>query len=83
MVVSDTTGSDLYSNLLPTTESENVLCTDFERPKSPEGCDRIDSPKTMIENSLEHIHTKLVEDGDIDTGFGKASYLLWWKRNAS
>ncbi|KAL4870282.1 hypothetical protein BDV12DRAFT_166068 [Aspergillus spectabilis] len=71
-LVSDTSDINLNSNPLPATESGNAPCADLARLKSSKGQERIDGLKTMIEDSLEHMHAKLVEDGGKETGLGKA-----------
>lgn len=71
-LLSDTSDISLNSNPLPPIESENAPCVDLSRLKSSEGQERINGLKTMIEESLEQMHTKFVEDGGKETGIGKA-----------
>ncbi|KZN87657.1 hypothetical protein EN45_062180 [Penicillium chrysogenum] len=76
-LIFDTSDISLNANTLPPTESENAPCVDLSRLKSSEGQERISGLKTMIEESLEQMHTKFVEDGGKETGIGIAPHRRW------
>jgi hypothetical protein len=68
----DTSAVTNDSNPVSTADSENTSTTCLEKISPSKGRARIDGLKTMIEDSLEHMHTKLVEDGGLDSALGKA-----------